>query len=435
MIFFLHGALLLQAPQTADEWAARGRERLANGYFSESIAAWTKAVELAADRAEPLIGRARARRAAKDNTGAFDDLAKALLLAPGSAKVLVERGYTWECKANFSNAKDDYDRAIAADPADPWPLFRRGLLKRRQNKHKEAEEDLKKACEAGAEEVGDILGRAYAKMAMGHLSPNVDGPGDAEQEEGALTGAVIEWVRGSLEDLDLVLATRKDEGSLYADRASVYISLGKFKEAEGDLRTSLRLAPRQPLTHFELGRLMEYTGRPQEAADAFGKAIELEPKYGQAYFGRANARKKLKDPKGSIADLTKAIQLNGKWPSAYFNRALARSDLGDQAGAIGDFNKVIELDSGKLVMAAYINRGACKDFLKDTVGARKDWTKAAGMEAPTAWDLEYRSWAKEKLGDLKASIVDLEAALAKSAEGSAQRKGIEDNLVRLRSRK
>jgi len=57
------------------------------------------------------------------------------------------------------------------------------------------------------------------------------------------------------------------------------------------------------------------------------------------------------------------------------------------------------------------------------------------MEAPTAWDLEYRFWVKEKLGDMKGAIADMEAALAKSAEGSAQRKGIEERLDRLRGRK
>lgn len=395
-------AALQGAAKTADEWAAVARERHRDAAYADSIDAWTKAIALAKDRPEFFAGR----------------------------------GLAWERRENLSNARGDYDSALAIDPANTAALYYRGLLQRRQNRHKEADADLARAAETVSDLPAVILIRAYAKMALGRFLPpsqRVDAPD--EPDNVALTGAVIEWVRGALDDLNLVLKKDPSNGGVLAERASVYISLGKFKEAEADLQASIALAPKLATTHFELGRLMEYTGRQKESLDEFTKAVELDPKYAGAWFGRGNARGKLGDKKGAIADFSKALALYGKWTSVYFNRALARAALKDMGGALSDFNKVIELDSGTLTMAALCNRAWCKTQLKDAAGAKKDYAKAATMPAERAWDLQYRSIAKEGLGDLKGAIADMEQALEKSAAGSAERRSIEEALTRLRNRK
>lgn len=422
-------------PTTLDGWLARARERSVNGFAADSIAAWTKAIEINRDRAESYVGRARARRQGNDSAGALEDLEKALQLSPSCARAYVERGITWERRGNPSNARDDYEKALGLEPENTAALYQRGMLKRRQNKHQEAEEDLKKAAEASSEDPGVLLWRAYAKMSLGNLVAQEDkGDGPDAAVQGMLTGATFEWVQGALEDFTAVLEKEPDNGTLFAERASVYTSLGKWPDAEKDLRRSIELAPRQAKTQFELGRLLEYQGRRKESLACFEKAVELDPKYGAAYFGRANARHSQGDAKGAIADLNKVLQLNGKWTSAYFNRGMCKSDLKDWQGALADFTKVVELDDGKLVMAAICNRGWCRKSLGDEPGSRKEYAKAAGMPAETPWQLRYRSGAKETVGDLKGAIADMQAAVEKAPAGSSERSEAERQLERLKKK-
>ena len=50
------------------------------------------------------------------------------------------------------------------------------------------------------------------------------------------------------------------------------------------------------------------------------------------------------DYAGAIEDYTQAIELDPKFAEAYFNRGNAKHSSGDYAGAIEDYTKAIELD-------------------------------------------------------------------------------------------
>lgn len=406
--------LLQGEPATLDGWLARARERYANGYTSESVAAWTKAIEINKERADFYVGRARSKRRGNDSAGAMEDLNKALQLAPDEPMTYVERGLTWEHRGNPAGAKDDYEKALSLDPDFIPAYFRRGSLRKEQNRHKEAEEDFRKAAAAPDGKPEFLAWRADAKFKLGDLL--AAGPG---------------WYDGALEDYSAVIARDDKDGSQLTVRASLYTTLGRFAEAEKDLKRAIELGPKLARAHFEQGRLMEFTGRTKESLASFTKAVECDPKYGAAYFGRGNAKGRLNDPRGAIADLNKVLELEGKWTSAYFNRALRKSELKEWGGAIADFNKVVELDDGRLVMAALCNRAWIKAQVKDEAGSKRDYARAAGMDAETPWQLEYRSGAKEATGNVLGAIEDMKAALEKSAKGSEQRAGIEKKLERL----
>ena len=81
----------------------------------------------------------------------------------------------------------------------------------------------------------------------------------------------------------------------------------------------------------------------KKAVDAYTKAIELNPKFAEAYNDRGVAYADLGNPTRAIKDYNKAIQLN---PHAlpYNNRGVTYSKLGNYQQAINDFNKAIELD-------------------------------------------------------------------------------------------
>ena len=76
--------------------------------------------------------------------------------------------------------------------------------------------------------------------------------------------------------------------------------------------------------YFKLG-LEKYDKKDYQGAIAdFDKAIEINPKYADAYNNRGNAKNQLKQYQEAIADYNKAIELNPKNVQAYNNRGLTK---------------------------------------------------------------------------------------------------------------
>ena len=68
---------------------------------------------------------------------------------------------------------------------------------------------------------------------------------------------------------------------------------------------------------------------------------------------------------GAILDYTKAINLNPKYLEAFYWRGKAKHDSGDFQSAINDFTKVIEIDPKN--ENAYIDRGRSKNEIGDYI--------------------------------------------------------------------
>ena len=67
-------------------------------------------------------------------------------------------------------------------------------------------------------------------------------------------------------------------GEAYRDRAMMYVGLKKMDEAEKDLRTAIRLDPKDPRSHAALGIVIEKKpGHRSEARQELQKALDLQP--------------------------------------------------------------------------------------------------------------------------------------------------------------
>jgi Flp pilus assembly protein TadD len=110
-----------------------------------------------------------------------------------------------------------------------------------------------------------------------------------------------------------VLTVRRN--TQYADRVSIWQSaveampdnprahvnlanalrndLGDLRGAESHYRAALRLRPGHALAHTNLGSVLAITGRFDEAADEFNRALEIDPGLGPArlYLARAQQQR------------------------------------------------------------------------------------------------------------------------------------------------
>ena len=80
----------------------------------------------------------------------------------------------------------------------------------------------------------------------------------------------------------------------------------------------------------------------------YTKAIEINPRFADAYYNRGNLKRDLEDYYGAIADYTKAIEINPRYVEAIENRGFAKSKLKDYEGACMDYRKALSLGSQRL---------------------------------------------------------------------------------------
>jgi len=144
----------------------------------------------------------------------------------------------------------------------------------------------------------------------------------------------------------------------------------------------------------------------------YTKAIEINPQYVAAYFGRGYAKNELKDYQGAIADFNKALEINPEYPDAYMNRGNAKYYLKDYQGAIADYNKAIEINpEDPDNFHNYVARGLAKYYLKDYQGAIADYNKAIDIFPQDAPLYMKRGIAKGELKDYKGAIADFSNAI------------------------
>lgn len=114
---------------------------------------------------------------------------------------------------------------------------------------------------------------------------------------------------------------------------------------------------------FNEAQSFQLLGRHREAINKYDAALLLKRNYTEAYFGRGDAKLKLKDYRGALADYDTFLL-------RYF--ILEVEDKAKGRGGI-NFDLVAMKSYAEL---AYYNRGAAKEMLGDKVGACKDFRKS-----------------------------------------------------------
>ena len=148
----------------------------------------------------------------------------------------------------------------------------------------------------------------------------------------------------------------------------------------------------------------------EKARAAYDKAIEIKPRFAEAYHNRGSAKHALGDPEGAIADFDKAIEINPQFAAAYSGRGIAKYTLGDPEGAIADCDKAIEINPQDA--EAYHNRGTAKHALGDHQGAVIDYNKAIAIKPQYAKAYHSRGLVKQQSGDEAGANEDFAKAAA-----------------------
>jgi tetratricopeptide (TPR) repeat protein len=151
-------------------------------------------------------------------------------------------------------------------------------------------------------------------------------------------------------------------------------------------------------------------GRNLEEIEVDLSQIALEGKERDAvaakgHYEYAGRCFKKDDPMAALKSLNRAIELDPKFVDAYYNRAEARIALGDLDGAIEDCNNVIRMTPD--AADAFVKRGAAKAMKQDYQGCVDDTTKALSLGYTKPIALFNRGMSFVYLSKVREAIQDL----------------------------
>lgn len=172
------------------------------------------------------------------------------------------------------------------------------------------------------------------------------------------TSKFCEW---NLADLDGLIARFPKDYRAWLFRGLYYEFFTTFKEdyyplATQNFQKATLLNPSSPLPQYFIGQVYSKAsfwtkkawasdqGRDEQirnAAQAYTKAIQLDPKFLPAYEHRASDYLNLKQYQQALKDYEKILTLDPENVTAYADRGLARLETGNTWGAITDFGNAI----------------------------------------------------------------------------------------------
>ena len=255
---------------------------------------------------------------------AIEDYDRALQLDPRDARAYADRGLAKSELGRWAEAIQDLDRALQLDPRDAYACTNRGVSKARMGRYAEAIEDYDRALELDPRHVLAYVNRGTSKAELGRRAE-------------------------AIEDFDLALQLDPRHALAYASRGLTKASLGQHSAALQDLDRALEHAPAAQIAytvHDNRGLLLVELGRVEEAAEAFGGAIEVDPRQALAYLHRGYLNANRGRFAEAIEDYDRGIQASPLEGLAYVNRGATKAKLGRYAEAIADYDRALELGVG-----------------------------------------------------------------------------------------
>jgi tetratricopeptide (TPR) repeat protein len=129
--------------------------------------------------------------------------------------------------------------------------------------------------------------------------------------------------------------------------------------------------------HYKRGTALGKKGEHDQAILCFDKALEINPRFVEAYCNRGVTYDKKGEYNRAISDFNKALEINPWFTVAYYNRGNAYGAQGEYNRAILDYTKAIEIDP-KYAMA-YYNRATVYCGKREYDKAWEDVHKAQSL--------------------------------------------------------
>jgi lipoprotein NlpI/uncharacterized RDD family membrane protein YckC len=204
---------------------------------------------------------------------------------------------------------------------------------------------------------------------------------------------------------------------IYLNLGIAYYKKGQYQQAISNYNKAIEINPRYAEAYTNRGVAYGEKDQYGKAISDFSKAIEINPRDAKAYYLRAFVYLHKKEDEKAWDDVHKAQNFGGQVPprflkafgEAYKRRGFGWAKKGEWTRAIADFNKAIELTPDDAM--AYLYRGSsCAE--KDEIDqAIADYNKAIEIEPRNAWAYSQRGLAYNRKGQYDKAIAEYTEAI------------------------
>jgi len=185
---------------------------------------------------------------------------------------------------------------------------------------------------------------------------------------------------------------------------------GRRGEAVDRYNKVLQLEPDCVYILVQLGMALQESEFLTDAISNYERAIQLDPSYGMAYYGRGWARHWKGDYQGELEDARLGYKLDPENPLHYLRRTgAALTGLNQPQEALKIYGEILHHapnDQGTLLnrASAFTQMGMYPEAIQDlnhVLQLDPDWT----------WALARRAYAYKKLKQFDKALADVELAL------------------------
>jgi len=355
--------------QTAAEHFNVGVKNFSAQNYVAALAEFNKAIELDPNNSKAYNNRGIVKNILNDSTGSLTDFNKAIELEPENVSAYKNRALLKMRHKNYSEALDDFNKVLQLDPENAIALKNKKLLNKLLQK-KITKTETK------------TIEQKKAITTISTIDKEIDTTKSPKQNTESLK--IKKQVKETSGNPSVKSKKTKSlPVEEYVNQGRSQARSHKYKEAFEYYSKAIEIDSTYAQAYYYRGLLKSYLRNYNGEIQGYNEDthVPFKKKYDDTYI----RRELLKGDLGAIEDYTKAIQLNPKFVDAYYNRAMSFYNMKEYTNAIANFNNVIDLD--KTFADAFYYRGMSKGILLDMNGACMDFVKAAELGNTEAKDI------------------------------------------------
>jgi tetratricopeptide (TPR) repeat protein len=270
-------------------------------------------------------------------------------------------------------------------------LFKKAVKLIDSARYKEAIADLKKAIK-----IKPDYPAAYTKMGIAKIK--------------------LKDIKGAEKDLKTALTGNPNDFETLKTMGFMYFNIENYKECKIFFDSAASIATTDKIDdaefYFYRAKLMFIGKSYKTALDMLAAAIEIKPKYVEAFVLKGEIRFAQKDYNYAIKELNEGIAMMKSDQldySAYKTRAKAKFEIQDYKGAITDWSVYLDGNPGE--EEALIARGAARININDHTNALVDLDEAIKKNPKNPVSYNYRGMAKAGNKQFVEGLKDINYAI------------------------
>ena len=320
----------------------------------------------------------RGRKLAKrgDHAGAYREYAEAARLEPISAVYAAMAASLVRLHDGDPGARQRAEAlAMTLEAIGTDPLFTSTHIARiylggaRGGRHDRLEARLQEGLDMLE---GDLPGALSRLRAIASEAPGFAGGREALGQALLMSGDA----EGALAEYKEAVKLGIEDTGAYNNMGNVYDELKMYKEAEECYKLALR-GPAGALAHANLAQLCLDQGRHQDALEAAGGALKLDPKSLDAHIVKGEALFHLERLPESIRSMRKAVKLSPGYFWTRLRLGQLLSDVGGTEEALRYFDEAARLEPDDPII--HHERGVMLSALKRLKEAREAYAKSVEL--------------------------------------------------------